>query len=166
MKPLLTAALFLVTLQAVPLPAPRPHADDPPPELMRVLKALLDASRRYGVDPGLVFAVAWNESTLKPRARSRRDGKIIARGLMQISAQYQDELVAKYLGWHPSHFHWDNPEHSALLGCAMLADYVKRFGRWGALAVYNCGEGRYRQLWHGRALPQETVEYQRRILTM
>jgi soluble lytic murein transglycosylase-like protein len=139
---------------------------------MTVLKALLDASRQYGVDPGLAFSVAWAESTLKPWARSRRDrvvdGKVqrvvIARGLMQISVQYQDELVREFLGWHPSAFDWRNPVHSAKLGCAMLAAYVKRFGTWGAVASYNAGRGRYMELWKGRQLPGETQNYLKKVL--
>jgi soluble lytic murein transglycosylase-like protein len=83
---------------------------------------------------------------------------------MQISVQYQDELVAKYLGWNPSRFEWDNPVHSANLGCAYLADLVRRFGTWGAVACYNAGEGRYRQLWKGRQLPAETIEYLKGVL--
>jgi soluble lytic murein transglycosylase-like protein len=83
---------------------------------------------------------------------------------MQISVEYQGELVRKYLGWHPSAFDWSNPVHSAKLGCAMLAKYVPTYGIWGALAVYNAGEGRYKQLWKGRRLPEETILYQRKVL--
>jgi len=53
---------------------------------------------------------------------------------------------------------------SAKLGCAYLAALVKRFGTFGAIAAYNCGRGRYMELWKGRALPVETQVYLRRVL--
>jgi len=146
-------------------PMPRVvYPPEPEPKLMRVITALLDAAREFRLDPVLVFSVAWAESSLRPGVQSRRDCKVIARGLMQISVQWQDDLVTHYLGWCPSNFDWRDPVHSAKLGCAYLAALVKRFGVWGGVAAYNCGPGRYLELAHGRALPAETVEYLRRVL--
>lgn len=121
----------------------------------------------------LAFNVAYAESTLKPWAVARRwreiDGKMVrivtARGLMQINPKYQDELVVKLLGWHPSHFDWRNPVHSARLGCALLASLIKRFGTWGAVCAFNCGDGRFMQLLkYGRRLPKETEDYFKKVL--
>lgn len=135
---------------------------------MVVLRALLAASREFGVPANLVFNVAWNESSLKPTARSRDPDthEVIARGLMQISKEYQDELVKKYLpGMHPRAFEWWNPVHSARLGCAMLAGLTKRFGTWAAVCAFNCGDGRLLQLLkYGRRLPKETEDYWKKVL--
>jgi soluble lytic murein transglycosylase-like protein len=172
MRALLVAGLLALASPAA-APEPRLHhrpSYEPPAWMMESIKALLDASRRYGVDPVLSFWVAFHESRLKPWAKGRHKnedgtwGPVLARGLMQISVEYQGELVRKYLGWHPSAFDWSNPVHSAKLGCAMLAKYVPTYGIWGALAVYNAGEGRYKQLWKGRRLPEETILYQRKVL--
>lgn len=89
---------------------------------------------------------------------------MIARGLFQISKQYQDELVVKFLGWDPRNFDWRNPVHSAKLGCRILANYLKRFGTFGAVCSFNAGPGRYMELWNGRPLPTETVTYCQRVL--
>lgn len=46
-----------------------------------------------------------------------------------------------------------------------IHDAVGRYGKWGSLACYNAGEGRYKQLMkYGRRLPQETIDYQRKVL--
>ena len=148
--------LFLVSAPAVPLPKPAHRVTyEAPPQLMVNILALLAAAREFEVDPDFVFSIAWAESELKEWARSKRDvvitrpdgtkakvRKIIARGLMQISVQYQDELVRDYLpGMHPRNFDWRNPVHSARLGAAYLAALLKRFhgSREYAAAAYNEG---------------------------
>lgn len=173
-RPAILSALLLITATVHPLPkTPQRVSYEAPPQMMRNIMALLDAAREFGVRPEFAFSFTWAESELKEWAVARRwrevDGKmtkvITARGLTQTNPKYQDKLVLKYLpGMHPKNFQWWNPVHSARLGCAMMADYVARFGEWGALACYNAGEGRYRQLWNGRRLPQETIDYQRKVL--
>lgn len=172
-RPTLALALILVHAPAAAPTPPAKLAYEPPPELMLVLTAILDAARQYGVDPMLAFNVAYAESTLKPWAIARRwrevGGKMVrivtARGLMQINPKYQDELVSKMLGWHPSHFDWRNPVHSAKLGCAYLRYLIDQSGVWGAVCSYNCGQGRFNELVkYGRPLPQETVSYYRKVL--
>ena len=164
---------LLVALQAAaPTPTVRRSVNEPPPQLMANLKALLDASREFGVDPNFAFSVAWAESELKEHAKGRHRnedgtwGPVLARGLMQISVEYQDTHVLKYLpAMHPANCQWWNPVHSARLGCAILADFTPRYGKWGALACYNAGEGRYKQLMkYGRRLPKDTIDYQARVL--
>jgi len=166
-----TLALALLLIHSpisAPAMPPTRHVDEPPPRLMIVFKALANASREFGVSPRLAFSVAWNESTFNPTAQSRDPDthQVIARGLMQISKEYQDELVKKYLpGMHPGAFEWRNPVHSARLGCAMLAGLTKRFGTWGAVCAFNCGDGRLLQLLkHGRRLPKETENYWKKVL--
>lgn len=150
-RPAILSALLLITATVHPLPkTPQRVSYEAPPQLMRNIMALLDAAREFGVDPKLVFSVAWEESELKEWAQSRREvvvngkkvWKIIARGLMQISKQHQDEHVRKYLpGLHPANFQWINPVHSARLGCAILADFIKRYSgsKEYACVAYNSG---------------------------
>lgn len=173
-RAILSLAFILTATVGAPEPRPhRPAPDSPPPQLMVNIKALLDASREFGVDPMLTFSVAWAESEMKEWAQSRREvvvngkkvWKVIARGLMQISVEYQDALVRKYLGWHPSHFNWRNPIHSARLGCAYLRYLIDRSGTWGGVCSYNCGPGRFDELVkYGRRLPAETEGYYKKVL--
>lgn len=122
---------------------------------------LVKVAHHYEVPLPLLGAIIRAESSGRQWAQSRRDdGRIIARGLMQISVQYEADLVAQFLGWHPSHFQWFNPLHSVTLGCAYLADLIRRFGTFGAVASYNCGPGRYTS---GRPLPRETQKYLRKV---
>lgn len=175
-RALFALAFLLAALPVYPLPKPAHRVTyEAPPQLMLNIKALLEASREFGVDPMLMFSLTWAESEFNELAIAKHKvwnndrswfWLITARGMLQHNPEYQDKHVLKYLpGMHPSNFQWWNPVHSARLGCAMMADYVKRFGTWGALAVYNAGEGRYKQLMkYGRRLPQETIDYQRKIL--
>lgn len=175
-RPTILSALLLIAATVHPLPkVPQRVSYEPPAQLMLNIMALLDAAREFGVDPKLVFSVAWAESELKEWARSKRDivvkgkvvgKKIIARGLMQISVEYQDELVRRYLpGMHPTNFQWRNPVHSARLGCAYLRYLIDRSGTWGGVCSYNCGPGRFDDLVkYGRRLPAETEGYYRKVL--
>lgn len=177
----MTNLIILALLLAIATPLastsiPHRAPTNPPPKLAAVITALLDASREYHLDPMLAFAVAWKESTLNPGAVSLRwqrveDGLwhlvVIARGLMQISKQYQDELVVRYLGWSPRNFNWRNPVHSAKLGCAYLRSLIDRFGLYGAICSYNAGDGRYQRCLKGEAeLPEETVQYAKDVLEL
>jgi len=81
-----------------------------------------------------------------------------SRGLFQISAKWQAEL-AWFAG--VKHFRWWSADDSAHVGLAYLARLHRRYGDWVlAVAAYNCGPGR---LESARALPNETIEYLRRI---
>ena len=165
-----TLALALLLIHSpisAPAMPPTRHVDEPAPRLMIVFKALANASREFGVSPRLAFSVAWNESSFNPTAQSRDPDthQVIARGLMQISKEYQDELVRTYLpGMHPRAFEWWNPVHSARLGCAYLAALIKRSGQWGAVCSYNAGPNRFDQLKIGRRLPAETESYYKKVL--
>jgi soluble lytic murein transglycosylase-like protein len=58
------------------------------PLLPRLLPLIEEVAGRHGVDPHLVAALIWVESSGDPRARSRRG----ARGLMQLMPQTAREL--------------------------------------------------------------------------
>lgn len=107
------------------------------------------------------------ESTNDHRARSRREViehgvkvvKVIARGLFQVSVQYQDEHVAK-AGLES--FNWRNPSDSARVGLAYIARLRAQYDGdlLLTMAGYNAGPGRMRS---ALPVPLDTLIYLRRI---
>jgi soluble lytic murein transglycosylase-like protein len=104
------------------------------------------ASRRYGVDEGLIKAVIQVESNFKPTAVSHAGAK----GLMQLMP-----ATAAGLGVTDSF----NPEQNVMAGTRFLKDMLNRYGGDldKALAAYNWGPG---NLERGKGkLPRETQDY-------
>jgi hypothetical protein len=104
------------------------------------------ASRRYGVDEGLIKAVIQAESNFKPTAVSPAG----AQGLMQLMP-----ATAASLGVTDSF----NPEQNVMAGTRFLKDLLNRYGGDldKALAAYNWGPGNVDR---GKSrLPQETRDY-------
>ena len=95
---------------------------------------ILQAARRYQVDPALIQAIIMAESSYNPRAVSKRG----ARGLMQLMPR-----TAKSLGVKDS-FH---PEHNINGGVKYLKQLLNRFDHnvTLALAAYNAGARKVRK---------------------
>lgn len=108
------------------------------------------ASRRYGVDTGLIKAVIKAESDFNPRAVSSAG----ARGLMQLMP-----ATARGLGVDDSF----DPEQNVMAGTRFLRDLLNRYNGDidSTLAAYNWGPGNVDR--HPDRLPAETRTYLTRV---
>ena len=100
-------------------------------------------SETYDLDPALVCAVIYTESSFKENATSR----VGAKGLMQIMPQTGQE-IADALGEPFSEDRLYDPEVSIRYGCYYLREQLDRFDQNEAvtLAAYNAGPHRA-ELW-------------------
>lgn len=108
------------------------------------------ASRKYGVDVGLIKAVIKAESDFNPQAVSHAG----ARGLMQLMP-----ATANSLGVNDSF----DPEQNVMGGTRFLKDLLRRYNGNvdSALAAYNWGPGNVDK--RPDHLPRETREYLVRV---
>lgn len=113
---------------------------------------ILDSSRRYNIDPLLIYAQMHQESSFKLKALSYKG----ASGLMQLMP-----ATARRLGVTDIY----NPKQNIEGGIKYMRILLDMFGGNVALALagYNAGEGAV--LKYGRQIPpyRETQEYVRRI---
>ncbi|QEM69166.1 lytic transglycosylase domain-containing protein [Geobacter sp. FeAm09] len=108
------------------------------------------ASRRYGVDTGLIKAVIKAESNFNPTAVSSAG----ARGLMQLMPG-----TARSLGVSDSF----DPEQNVMAGTRFLSDLLDRYNGDvdSALAAYNWGPGNVDR--KPERMPRETRNYLARV---
>lgn len=128
---------------SVPLAKPRSGTDWLDPIISK-------ASRKYGVDVGLIKAVIQAESDFNPQAVSHAG----ARGLMQLMP-----ATARSLGVHDSF----DPEQNVMGGTRFLKDMLQRYNGNvdSALAAYNWGPGNVDK--RADHLPRETRDYLARV---
>jgi soluble lytic murein transglycosylase-like protein len=119
---------------ATPKPHPQPqqphqqpqHAATPQADHSQVAQYIQQASRFSGVDPGLLAAVSYVESSYNPNAQS----PVGAIGYMQLMPE-----TAKGLGVNPY-----DPMQNMVGGARYLRQLYQQYGNWySALAAYNGG---------------------------
>src|SRR6266540_6374637 len=112
----------------------------------RMYEPLIAASAaRYGIDPHLLWTIAYLESRFKPFAVSYKDGKPCARGLMQFIP-----ATAREYGLRDPH----SVPAAVDAAARYLRDLLRRFDGRGdlVLAAYNAGEGTIDAYRDGRRL--------------
>lgn len=129
---------------------------EPPGSARPYLDAIREAEERYGLPPGLLARLLYQES------RFREDvitGRVKSRAGALGIAQFMP-ATAKDLGIDPL------DPYQAIDGAGRyLAQLYRRFGRWDeALAAYNWGQGNVSR--RGlEAAPEETQRYWREIMS-
>ena len=115
---------------------------------------ILNSSRRYGIDPLLIYAQMHQESSFKLRAKSYKG----ASGLMQL-------MPATAIRFGVTDIY--NPQQNIEAGVKYMRWLLDKFGGdvQLALAGYNAGEGAVMK--YGNQIPpyRETQEYVRRIMS-
>ena len=113
---------------------------------------ILDSSRRYGIDPLLIYSQMHQESTFKPRALSYKG----ASGLMQLMPATARRLGVSNI--------WD-PKQNIDGGVKYMRMLLDMFGGDVSLALagYNAGEGAVMKYGYNIPPYSETREYVRRI---
>lgn len=98
---------------------------------------VIDYSKKYDVDPNLVYAIIKSESNFKKEAISNKDAK----GLMQI--MYPTAVdVAKVLNINIDEQKILDPEINIMLGTKYISMLISKYNDLSlALAAYNAGSG-------------------------
>lgn len=140
---------FADTSTAV-IPPPTSQAGNYPVDTAWLDQIISKASRKYGVEVGLIKAVIKAESDFNPQAVSSAG----ACGLMQLMP-----ATARSLGVKDSF----DPEQNVMAGTRFLKDMLQRYNGDvdAALAAYNWGPGNVDK--HPDRLPHETRGYLVRV---
>ncbi|OHX10812.1 invasion protein IagB [Chromobacterium sphagni] len=117
------------------------------------------AGRMFNIEPDLLYAIAQQESGLRPEATGRnRDGSLDL-GLMQINSLHLPRL--RRLGIDEKQL-LGNACLSVIVGASILSDMMKRYGySWEAVGAYNAGVSPERRMLRMRYARQVWQRYQR-----
>lgn len=117
---------------------------------------LLDAGRRFGVDPLLVAAVIREESRYDPRALSAASARGLTQFVMPTALRVAGEIGFGAVS--PEDLY--RPEVSIPLGAAYLAELSRAFQRApeAAVAAYNAGPPQAR-VWRTYTMSSDPAEY-------
>ncbi|TFG82682.1 MAG: lytic transglycosylase domain-containing protein [Spirochaetales bacterium] len=117
-----------------------------------VAVAILEASSKSGVPPGLAFALVHEESDYKTAATGHNSDSI-DRGLFQLNSRSFPKLTSQ---------DFFDPRINARYGTAHLAFCLEAGGNEvAALAMYNAGQGRVSK----GGTPRRTLDYIYRIIS-
>lgn len=127
-----------------------------------IAEILTTEGEKAGLPVGLAHCVAYTESRFNPHALSSVVDGFRSCGLMQLYRKYlyvPGGFVERYST--AVHFQWENPEHSAEVGCGYLAYLIKRFGGSVYLGVlaYNWGPTNVQNMTAWSDVPPECRKY-------
>jgi len=134
-------------------------AEQAQPRSVDIASHVSEASQRFGIPEGWIYAVMRTESAVRIGAVSPAG----AMGLMQLMPGTWARQRARFgLGSDPF-----DPRDNIMAGTSYLRELYDSYGAPGFLAAYNAGPGRYED-WqdHGRPLPAETRAYVAKIAPM
>ncbi|MCC6480132.1 MAG: lytic transglycosylase domain-containing protein [Sphingomonadaceae bacterium] len=134
-------------------------AEQAQPRSVDIASHVAEASQRFGIPEGWIYAVMRTESAGRIGAVSSAG----AMGLMQLMPGTWARQRARFgLGADPF-----DPRDNIMAGTSYLREMYDSYGATGMLAAYNAGPGRYEQ-WRddGRPLPAETRAYVAKIAPM
>lgn len=134
-------------------------AEQAQPRSVDIAAHVSEASQRFGIPEGWIYAVMRTESAGRIGAVSSAG----AMGLMQLMPGTWARQRARFgLGADPF-----DPRDNIMAGTSYLREMYDSYGTTGMLAAYNAGPGRYEQLRdNGRPLPAETRAYVAKIAPM
>ncbi|AAQ60311.1 type III secretion system invasion protein IagB [Chromobacterium violaceum] len=117
------------------------------------------AGTMFNISPDLLYAIAQQESGMKPDAIGRnRDGSRDL-GLMQINSAHLPRL--RQLGVNERQL-LESPCLSVVVGASILSDMMKRYGySWEAVGAYNAGLSPNRHALRMRYARQVWQRYQK-----
>ena len=134
------------------------------------IRVMLDQKEQeWGLPRGLAHCQAYAESRFKPGVVSPGGND---RGLFQVNCIWESYLVWRYFrtpdGVKRTGFDWRNPEHSATVGCAYLADMIRVYGGsvWLGLVAYNWGPGNLSAVKRWEDIPVKKRKYATDILAL
>ena len=97
----------------------------------RISSAIVKNANKYDLEPELITAIIYKESTFDPKAES----SVKAKGLMQVYPKFHKEkLKARKITRDDLY----NIKHNIDVGCEILREYIDEEGNiWGALRNYS-----------------------------
>lgn len=121
---------------------------------------------------GLAHCVAYSESRFNPKARSRVVGGYRSDGLFQEYRKYLYDspsglgLISRFSKIPQNKYQWDNPNHSAEVGCNYLAWLIEYWHGSVYLGVlsYTYGFENVRKLKSIDDIPKECKDYAEQVL--
>jgi soluble lytic murein transglycosylase-like protein len=94
----------------------------------------VEAGERYNLDPWLLYAIGWTESSMNPNATNGNKNATMDVGLMQINSWWLPKL--RSMGIHREHLF--DPCTSIHVGAWILAQNFRQYGfSWKAIGAYN-----------------------------
>ena len=118
---------------------------------------------------GLAHCIAYSESRFKPNARSRVVGGYRSDGLFQEYRKYlygDKGLIARFSDIPQNEYKWNNPNHSAEVGCNYLAYLIKYWNGSVYLGVlsYTYGMDNVKNIKSLDSIPKECRDYADQVL--